>query len=103
MNSSGNGGGQTRLQELLGAVPIVTLSITVLCLALQIWSWIDAKVTSSMTICVLPVVYWNQWWRVITAAYFHGGLLHIVMNMMSFYYLGVSLENRFGSIPFFGK
>ena len=39
--------------------------------------------------------------RLITSAFFHVNLLHIGMNMMSFFYLGQHLERLFGSTLYF--
>lgn len=39
----------------------------------------------------------NQWWRVVTAMFLHGGLLHIGFNMMALMQLGPPLEELYGS------
>ena len=39
----------------------------------------------------------GQWWRLITAGYLHGGLLHIGMNMWVLFDLGVQVEETFGT------
>jgi rhomboid protease GluP len=39
----------------------------------------------------------NEWWRLITAMFLHGGLIHIGMNMMSLMQLGPPLEELYGS------
>lgn len=38
----------------------------------------------------------NQWWRLVTAGFLHGGLLHIIMNSWSFVSLGSLVEDVFG-------
>jgi membrane associated rhomboid family serine protease len=38
----------------------------------------------------------GQWWRLMTATFLHGGILHIVMNMMSLWSVGVYLEDTLG-------
>lgn len=42
----------------------------------------------------------GQWYRIFSAAIFHLGILHIVMNMASLYMLGTSLENVHGTLYF---
>jgi membrane associated rhomboid family serine protease len=42
-----------------------------------------------------------QLYRVVTAAFTHGGVLHVGMNMLSLVSLGSSLEPLFGSLGFF--
>jgi len=44
-----------------------------------------------------PIFYGNEWWRLVTAMFLHGGLVHIGFNMMSLMQLGPALEEVFGS------
>ena len=39
----------------------------------------------------------GQWWRLITAGFLHGGLLHIGMNMWVLFDLGVQVEQLYGT------
>jgi rhomboid protease GluP len=39
----------------------------------------------------------GQWWRLITAGYLHGGLLHIGMNMWVLFDIGTQVEQVFGT------
>ncbi|MBV8374975.1 MAG: rhomboid family intramembrane serine protease [Candidatus Eremiobacteraeota bacterium] len=39
----------------------------------------------------------GQWWRIITSAFLHGGLLHIGVNMISLWNLGRFIEFALGS------
>src|SRR5258707_5614100 len=43
----------------------------------------------------------HQWYRLVTAMFLHGGLIHIGFNMMSLMQLGPALEELYGSGPFF--
>ena len=47
------------------------------------------------------VVYMGQWWRVITAGFLHVTLMHLVLNMITLYYVGRLLEQYFGSVRYF--
>ncbi len=42
----------------------------------------------------------GEWWRVLTAAFLHGGLAHIFFNMYALYIFGPRLETQVGSTPF---
>ena len=42
----------------------------------------------------------GEWWRLITAAFLHGGLTHIAFNMYALYLFGPQLEREVGSVPF---
>ncbi len=43
------------------------------------------------------MIYGHQWWRLITAGFLHGGILHIGMNMWVFYDLGPRIDAVFGT------
>ena len=43
----------------------------------------------------------HQWYRLITAMFLHGGLIHIGFNMMSLMQLGPALEELYGSARYF--
>lgn len=47
------------------------------------------------------VIAENQWWRCITYAYTHGGLIHLAFNMMVLYQVGPLVETEIGSSRFF--
>ncbi len=42
----------------------------------------------------------GEWWRLITANFLHGGLLHLIFNTMSLYNLGPLAEEIFGTSRF---
>ena len=48
-----------------------------------------------------PIFYRHQWYRLITAMFLHGGLIHIGFNMMSLMQLGPALEELYGSSRYF--
>lgn len=41
------------------------------------------------------VVVHEEWWRLITAMFLHGGMTHILMNMFSLYLIGRGVEEYF--------
>jgi membrane associated rhomboid family serine protease len=43
-----------------------------------------------------PAVSHGDWWRLITAAFLHAGLLHIAFNMWALLWLGVAVESALG-------
>ena len=46
------------------------------------------------------IFYRGEWWRLITAAYLHGGLLHIGMNSWVLFDLGPQVNQTFGTSRF---
>ena len=47
-----------------------------------------------------PAIVSGQWWRLITAGFLHGGILHILMNMWVLFDLGAQVEEAFGTPRF---
>ena len=100
MPSATAAGPPSRLQEFLGSVPLVTLCTMALCIVVYVWGNISdfTANTHAFSISAYAVVYRLELYRIVTAAFEHGGLMHIAMNMMSLYSLGSSLEPLFGSL-----
>jgi len=46
------------------------------------------------------IFYRGEWWRLITAGYLHGGLLHIGMNLWVLFDLGPQVNQAFGTARF---
>src|SRR6185437_14934209 len=44
-----------------------------------------------------PYILAGQWWRLITAGFLHGGLLHIGMNLWVLFDLGAAVEEIYGA------
>jgi membrane associated rhomboid family serine protease len=48
---------------------------------------------------LIPVeVAAGEWWRVLTAGFLHGNLVHMATNMLSLYMLGIPLERILGRL-----
>ncbi len=48
----------------------------------------------------LSVLYWGQWYRLLTAAFLHFGLQHLLNNLVLLICLGSYLERYFGKVRF---
>jgi len=44
-----------------------------------------------------PLVHEGQWWRLITAGFLHGGVVHILMNSWVLFDLGAQTEEFYGT------
>jgi membrane associated rhomboid family serine protease len=44
----------------------------------------------------VAVLQYGQWWRILTGAFLHGGLIHIGVNMISLWFLGRFIEYALG-------
>jgi rhomboid protease GluP len=47
-----------------------------------------------------PSTTHGQWWRIVTAAFVHGGFLHLLMNMLILLSIGLFTERLFGRVAF---
>lgn len=47
-----------------------------------------------------PAMLDGEWWRLISSMFLHIGFLHLAMNMLALYYLGVAVERIYGSLRF---
>ncbi|MFB6465816.1 rhomboid family intramembrane serine protease [Cytobacillus sp. Hz8] len=47
-----------------------------------------------------PLILDGEWWRFFTPIFIHIGLLHLFMNSLALYYLGITVEKIFGRIRF---
>ncbi|WP_199738063.1 rhomboid family protein [Falsibacillus albus] len=47
-----------------------------------------------------PLILQGQWWRFITPIFLHIGVLHILMNTLALYYLGIAVEKIYGRMRF---
>jgi rhomboid protease GluP len=44
-----------------------------------------------------PFIHQGEWWRLVTAGFLHGGLLHILMNSWVLFDLGAQVEEMYGA------
>jgi rhomboid protease GluP len=44
-----------------------------------------------------PEIFYGQWWRLITAGFLHGGLMHILMNSWVLFDIGTQVEESYGT------
>jgi rhomboid protease GluP len=44
-----------------------------------------------------PWIWGGQWWRLVTAGFLHGGLMHILMNSWVLFDLGAEVEQGYGT------
>ena len=47
-----------------------------------------------------PLTTDGEWWRLITSTFLHGGIMHLVANMVGLIFVGIFLEPRIGSKKF---
>lgn len=61
----------------------------------------EAQYRLGMSVPLPYLIATNEWWRLVTAMFLHGGLIHIGFNMMALMQLGPALEELYGSARYF--
>ena len=84
----------------LSAIPIGTVALLVVNVSVHGLLFVTSFSPNHLSISGDSVVRRGELHRLLTSAFVHGGLLHIVMNMSSLLSLGAHLEAQFGSISF---
>lgn len=74
------------------------LAVTILIFLLETFS--GGSTNNSVLACygarLNPLILHGQWWRLLTPVFVHIGLMHILVNSCSLYYLGKMTERLFG-------
>ncbi|MCI1985599.1 MAG: rhomboid family intramembrane serine protease [Lactobacillus sp.] len=85
----------------LANTPIVTYALLAITIAVFIGETLMGGSTNTLVLIAFGA-RWNQlidagqWWRFVTPAFVHIGLMHIIVNGISLYYLGAICERIFG-------
>jgi rhomboid protease GluP len=61
---------------------------------------LDGRILFDFGAKYAPAIAGGQWWRLITAGFLHGGMLHILMNMWVLFDLGAQVEEFYGGARF---
>lgn len=91
--------------ERKGVRPIVTYVTSALCLIAYVGMSVGSGGRMGLSWPTLvgyganygPVTTSGQWWRLITALFLHGGLLHLLVNLWVMWHSGRLTERLFGS------
>jgi membrane associated rhomboid family serine protease len=47
-----------------------------------------------------PLVHHGDWWRLITAAFLHGSIIHLAFNMLALWWIGAPVEEYLGRVRY---
>ena len=89
--------------EFLENIPFGTRWLLLFMVVLYLLQFLvlDQSFLSFVTISPYYICERFQFWRLFTSSFFHTGIVHLIMNMMTFYQLGVSFERTIGTFSFF--
>lgn len=90
---------------LTNGKPFFTYIFMIIQIAVFLWLEMNGGSTNTSTLIkygakVNELIYQGQWWRFITPVFLHIGYLHLIMNTLALYYLGVAVERIFGNVRF---
>jgi rhomboid protease GluP len=74
--------------------------VTIIILLVNIGIYVATSLNSSLFEAGAkygPFIRAGQWWRLVTAGFFHGGLLHIGMNSWVLFDVGAQVEQLYGA------
>ncbi len=83
-------------------IPIVSKYLIGLCVAAFLFTLLNGGIFwAANRFGMIPLaIAGGEWWRLLSAAFLHGGFLHIAFNMYALYWLGPQLENLLGHARF---
>ncbi len=95
------GSGGPRFRGILGGMPKPTSMVKWLLIAniVVFVLQLTPEHVVEKAFAVIPSAWW-QLWRYATFQFLHGGLLHLLFNMLGLYFLGMILEGAWGAKRF---
>jgi len=78
---------------------IVSLLLLVVNISIHVIIFLTSTPLYVFSIAAAPVLYQGEYYRVLSNAFVHAGLMHIGFNMMALTALAPRLEEKFGSLP----
>lgn len=94
-----------QLRARSSTLPPVTMFLMATSIAVYVLGALSARLNSTIfeNFALWPDdVRSGAWWLLITTAFLHSGLMHILFNMWALYILGPAIERQVGSGPFAG-
>jgi membrane associated rhomboid family serine protease len=83
-----------------GAAPVVTWTLIGLNVAAFILQMASGQLEAEFALWPNGVAHYDQWYRMVTSAFLHGGGLHLAFNMWALYILGPALETWLGRLRY---
>ena len=83
-------------QALIAANLIVFVIVLALTGSFEVWGGGATSVHLDFALNGRPIAEWGEWWRIISSAFLHYGLIHVGMNMLILMWVGRMLEPTIG-------
>ena len=85
---------------LRDGAPVITYGLMAINIAVYILQAAVPRVVNRFALIPGPVAGWGQYDRLLTSAFMHYGIVHILFNMYALYVLGPPLERHLGRARF---
>jgi membrane associated rhomboid family serine protease len=87
-------------RSVLGApitagAPVVTVTVIAVCVVLFVAQQAPGLAVTN-DLLLVPALAWRQPWRMVTAAFLHGSVLHLAFNMYALWVVGSFMEQLLG-------
>ena len=89
-----------RMEPYYRGLGLATRSVVTVCCAIQLSVFVFDVPLGQFTLSAARVLYQRELYRIVTAAFFHGGLMHILMNMTATVAIGGTLERMMGTAQY---
>ncbi|MFN3840519.1 MAG: rhomboid family intramembrane serine protease [Cyclobacteriaceae bacterium] len=76
----------------------ITLILIIITVGISFYAWSQPAVLSGFLMNPYMVLRRGQYYRMITSGFVHGSHVHLLFNMISFYFFGSAVEVLFGYI-----
>src|SRR6187397_1606175 len=77
------------------AITYIILAVTV---AASFYAWNKRVAFANMTMSPYRIAHYQEYYRFITSGFIHSDHMHLIVNMISFYFFGVVVEGVFHNI-----
>jgi rhomboid protease GluP len=85
--------------------PFLTYILMIIQVAVFFWLETHGGSTNTTTLIKYgakfnPSIYEGEWWRFFTPVFLHIGYMHLAMNTLALYYIGIAVESIYGNARF---
>jgi membrane associated rhomboid family serine protease len=77
-----------------------TIALIVLNVVIFLLTYISRRLIGYLALTPELVVRYNAWWQLLTYMFVHGGIWHLLFNMLALFLFGLPLERNLGSNEF---
>lgn len=81
-------------RAVAAGAPVVTYAMMAICVLMYLVTSVSPSLKASLSL--LPATLMTHPWTILTGAFLHGGIMHILFNMLSLYWVGRAIEPVMG-------